>query len=516
MKILSDDRPLSRSTATQTRRLWPVLIPLAVFVLHALMFGPWIIDDAAISYTYARNLTAGHGLIAQLGDPPVEGYSNFTWVMLLTPFFALRIFDPIITAKLLSLGLIALTFALIDHAFAYRRSVLVALVLTALNTSFVMWGVSGLENPLNACLAALLLLAALKDRPALAGVAAALLAMTRPDGLAYGFVIPALMLVGLVARRGLAAYLLAFGLPFALFLGFRYLTFGAWLPNTASAKGTIALDEIVKIVPLGLSYGGLVGLVLLVALPLIGALAWVRRQIDRPVKIVLVFAACAVGIYVLLPLDWMQEFRFATNATLFLNLSLALLVERIVGGRAARVLALGVLLLALPFYAVRSTTLTPDLSFQGVQASGRILSAYAGAVGLENPTLLAADAGGILYDGHLHLIDLAGLIDPVIAQTLPNDPTSDRSAFYDYVFEDARPDLLLIHGFWVYHAALYDDPRLARDYTPVITCDDAYIWNTHGVRLPTGLWVRKDAPLRPAPDTVTASLPQLVSCAPPA
>ena len=509
--------PVTRgqSLVRAARRLWPVLIPLGVFVLHALLFGRWIIDDAAISYVYARNLATGHGLIAQLGDAPVEGYSNFTWVLLLTPFFALRSFDPVITAKLLSLGLIALTFAVIYHAFDYRRSVLAALVLVSLNTSFVMWGVSGLENPLNAFLAALLLYAALKDRPALAGLAAALLAMTRPDGLAYALVFPALLLIRGVSRRGMGRYLLAFAVPFGLFLGFRYATFGAWLPNTASAKGTITLSQAIKLLPLSLSYGGVAGLVLLLALPLVSLLALVRRQLDRPLLIVLMFATCSLAIFVLLPLDWMMEFRFATNATLFLALLLALLVERIAGARVGRMVALVTLLLVTPFYVARSTALAaaPDISFQAVQTASAAISAYADAAGLTDASVLAADAGGVLYDGRLRLVDLAGLIDPVIARTLP-DPNGDHAAFYDYVFDIARPDLIFVRGFWVYRARLYDDPRFHAQYTPVIACDDAYMWNIHSVRVPAGLWVRADLSPLPVPDAVIDRLWGLVGCAP--
>jgi hypothetical protein len=55
--------------------IW-LLIPIVVFTLHALSFGVWIIDDAAISFAYSRNLATGHGLVAQLGDAPIEGYSN--------------------------------------------------------------------------------------------------------------------------------------------------------------------------------------------------------------------------------------------------------------------------------------------------------------------------------------------------------------------------------------------------------------------------------------------------------
>ncbi len=85
------------------------------------MFGAWQIDDAGISFAYARNLALGHGLVAQPGVIPVEGYSNPLWVFLLAAFSVVRLFDPLWTPKLLSLGLafgISIGGALLRFAIA--------------------------------------------------------------------------------------------------------------------------------------------------------------------------------------------------------------------------------------------------------------------------------------------------------------------------------------------------------------------------------------------------------------
>ena len=43
----------------------------------------YTIDDAAISYAYAKHWLDGHGLVAVVGGPRIEGYSNPLWVALL-------------------------------------------------------------------------------------------------------------------------------------------------------------------------------------------------------------------------------------------------------------------------------------------------------------------------------------------------------------------------------------------------------------------------------------------------
>ena len=45
-----------------------------------------VAEDAFISFRYARNLVAGAGLVWNPGEAPVEGYTNFLWVLLLAGF----------------------------------------------------------------------------------------------------------------------------------------------------------------------------------------------------------------------------------------------------------------------------------------------------------------------------------------------------------------------------------------------------------------------------------------------
>ena len=44
-----------------------VVLPFSVFLAHGAFFSGWEIDDAGISYAYARNLATGNGLVAQPG-----------------------------------------------------------------------------------------------------------------------------------------------------------------------------------------------------------------------------------------------------------------------------------------------------------------------------------------------------------------------------------------------------------------------------------------------------------------
>src|SRR5580765_6758811 len=61
------------------------LLVFGILAIQAWALRSWLVDDAGISMSYARNLGLGAGLVAQAGDPPVEGYSNPLWVLLLCP-----------------------------------------------------------------------------------------------------------------------------------------------------------------------------------------------------------------------------------------------------------------------------------------------------------------------------------------------------------------------------------------------------------------------------------------------
>src|SRR5688572_25046211 len=61
---------------------WRLLVVLSVPWL-ALTARSWFVtDDAYIAFRYARNWAAGRGLVYNLGETPVEGFSEFLWVAL--------------------------------------------------------------------------------------------------------------------------------------------------------------------------------------------------------------------------------------------------------------------------------------------------------------------------------------------------------------------------------------------------------------------------------------------------
>jgi hypothetical protein len=82
---------------TQTDRSAPVL-DLFVVLLPLAIVRSWVVDDAAITFAYAR----GYGFVSQPLVMPVEGYSNFAWLVVMMPFNALDMFQATMTPKLLS------------------------------------------------------------------------------------------------------------------------------------------------------------------------------------------------------------------------------------------------------------------------------------------------------------------------------------------------------------------------------------------------------------------------------
>ena len=47
------------------------------FILQIRAIWPFTIDDMYISLRYANHWAEGYGLVWNIGEPPVEGYSNF-------------------------------------------------------------------------------------------------------------------------------------------------------------------------------------------------------------------------------------------------------------------------------------------------------------------------------------------------------------------------------------------------------------------------------------------------------
>src|SRR5689334_10099421 len=108
--------PRRRDTApVGSRWLFPLLVgfvaPAVLLVVNMRRAAPLTIDDAYITFRYARNLVRGLGLVYNPGER-IEGYTNFLWTILVAAGLKLHV-APEVTTKLLggaaALGSLAIT-----------------------------------------------------------------------------------------------------------------------------------------------------------------------------------------------------------------------------------------------------------------------------------------------------------------------------------------------------------------------------------------------------------------------
>ncbi|MFG2496600.1 hypothetical protein ACGFSB_00015 [Streptomyces sp. NPDC048441] len=465
--------------------------------------GQWIVDDAAITFAYARSVDEGLGPVQQPGADPVEGYSNPAWLALLLVGRRLGLFDRgallgvsdlvlypkaialLCTAGVLACVAVAARAVLPGRAWAVTT---VAGVVLAANLSYVAWSISGLENPLYALTAAatgaLLVRGAVRGtllRPAVAATAGAialLAALTRPDGAVLAAAYPVTVLLFLRgdalarAARAVALSCGTFALPYAAFLLWRRATFGIWVPNTAVAKAQKP-PELSQLAATGelLTYGGW-------ALALIGA-ACAGIALARPgtprraLTALLVPLALTLIAYGVLGRDWMPLYRFATPVWVLAATAFALAAVTAWGGQRPRARALigsalsCALLLSAAGQAAQNRGFVhrPTLSMCFVaERYGHTFNAYATYLGLRDATVALPDIGGTLLTSRLRVVDIAGLTDRRVADAYAR---ADKSALRHYVLNEVRPELLHVHAAWTAKSGLTTPRLAAAGYVPL-------------------------------------------------
>ncbi|MFQ5416688.1 MAG: hypothetical protein ACE5FL_06525, partial [Myxococcota bacterium] len=215
----------------------------------------WVVDDAGISFSYARSLAEGHGLVAQPGAERVEGYSNPLWVVLLS-LWELAGVGGFVASKVMGvvfgMACIPLVWRIARWSRPDRDEMvpLLAAYALALNAIFAIWNTSGLENSLfNVLLAAgaWRVLVEIRTRGfPWSGLLFAGVALTRPEGALYALAAGAAAAIFARAdgrgRRPAYVWLLVFGVPFLAVRAASFHYFAWPLPNTYYAKlsGVIA------------------------------------------------------------------------------------------------------------------------------------------------------------------------------------------------------------------------------------------------------------------------------------
>lgn len=525
-----------RAPVVAAGRRWPALGAIAavaggaaLITIHASYYGNWIMDDSAITFAYARSLAEGHGPVLQPGAPPVEGYSNPTWMVLLAIGKWLGLFDngtlfgvpdyvffPKALALLCIVGVLTLFYFGAKAVTARPRLVtFFAGAALAANPSFVIWCFSGLENPFYAltvvAVAVVMVRAAVDGRlltwqvAVSTGVYAALAGLTRPDGAIFAGAYPILVLLfltrdrlGASIRAGLLS-VAAFLVPFGGYLVFRWFEFGRLVPNTAVAKAQPVpeftdLGKVIEVI----QYAGWLLVVLV-----IGCLAMVMLRPSRlrtGMIAALVPMCLAVVAFCVLDADWMGEYRFATPIwALTAFVGSVVVIEAMSAARIrgrvllAAVLVLGALFSVNQFYrqgaAYAAAVKTPMCVV--AERDGRTINGMADVIGLREGSVAAIDLGGLSLTSRLQVIDLAGLGNAKTADYLHDN---DRPGLRNYILSEVKPSFITFIGTWNTNLGFHADPAFARDYEPVFHTQWAdpptpMIINSYNY---VGYWVRKD------------------------
>jgi hypothetical protein len=481
----------------------------AVFLYGAAALRGWYIDDAVISFAYARNLAAGNGWVGQPGMARVEGFSNPLWTLLLAllSWLGADLFTAVkIMAAVFAVGVLWLAFRITERLTRNWVLALAAALWIALQPACGIWFTSGLENPLYAFLILLLVWLTLQEatprRALAAGAVAALVGLTRPEGAVF-------LLIYLVPhRRYWQAFLAGFVPLYGGYELFRWLYFGAPLANTyymkaggARSLAKTAVDLLNNGLTLLIDLFGRVGMWFVPILLLWGlVLVAMKRGLTRERRWLLGAAGLALAVYLLLPPDWMKELRFATPFLVLFPILMAVLIDQwagYFGARAGAALNVAVLLLALSLALLTATdygprlqrfSASPTVDYTNICGIAERIDGLAAAGGITDYSVLEPDAGCVLWLDRYRLIDLGGLNDAVIARTYGRD----EAALQDYIFTETRPTILELAGKWAAVANLQADPRFAADYLPLYTYVDERFHTSDGAPVLAGIFVRRD------------------------
>jgi len=240
-----------RSVARVAREpLTYLLLAILVLLVHQAFYlrelGYDGVDDAYISFRYAQNFARGQGLVFNIGER-VEGYTNFLWTVLLALFILVGV-EPGPVAMALG-GLFALgTMILVYAKFARKALVLgLSLLLLAVDGSFALWSVGGMETAIFTFLLLCGMVAYLQEGEderlaLLSGLLFALAAMTRPEGVLVFAVtllhraIHRLLVEGRLLSRPDLLRIFSFLWLYGPYFLWRYNYYGYFLPNTFYAK----------------------------------------------------------------------------------------------------------------------------------------------------------------------------------------------------------------------------------------------------------------------------------------
>ena len=473
---------LARLRTVQPGRRFHLLVglvaPLVALCANLWKFAPFTIDDAYISFRYARNFADGHGLVYNLGER-IEGYTNFLWTLLLG-FEAMLGLDPVVMSKVMgaasACGTLYFTYRLAERLLPFGLPPRVATWLLATSTLCPGYSVFGLETRLLTLLVtagAYLVYREDEGDPrafpwsALVFAAAGL---TRPEAPLFLGLVMLTLGRRFLGRQNLLRGV-AFALPIAAHLLWRRAYYGDWLPATFFAKTGDLNAQLVGGYDYVRGYFTFVGpAAVLLALP--GAVIGAFRRRREAIACALV-SALFTGYIVLVGGDWMPHHRFFAPVEPFLFLLIGLTLRRL--GETRSLLVLLLVLVAAGDYAVtrvkrlnKSYTRLVIHEYRAHMRTAGVASDWL----VQNPPgkIAIGDIGLVGYRTNYPLLDTLGLVDPVISRLPGGYAARNGEGFRDRIFGEMPAYIVIIvdgmcdRPVMAGSRAIYEDPRFAPNF----------------------------------------------------
>jgi len=432
------------SIVSYTNCLWYfVIVIIGMFVLYH--SSVLTIDDAFISFRYSMRLAEGQGFSWNIGEAPIEGYSNLLWVIVMAVFEVIGANLPTSAFWVSGILLIVTACLVFWGVNRYTHPVFAFIVAIALFTSdaILLSFLSGLETSLYAFLIAVSLVLCtnfefVENRllRVFQIMMLCLLSITRFEGFVLALLIAFTSMV-VSTRRFQRRYVtnLFLLLGFIIFsFAMRYLIFQEFLPLPTQAKASglsliidLKLNTFFRdVFPAGIGY--ILGFVssavtLYSLLPIVAIVFALLLKPHIKGNVVWVYAvplSFLLAVIILNGGDWMPGYRLMTPviALVFLSVPSALQSFENAKMRQRFYMLLSVLIIINSAYWLGSSRVLRDAGFdKNIPHHWDDVGTYLDEITLESDLLLIEQIGRIGYYGSgLRIIDWQGLVNKTVAK----------------------------------------------------------------------------------------------------
>ncbi len=421
-------------------------IPLFLFFCYV----PWNSfpsEDAAMLFQYSENLAESGRVAYNLGGPPVEGATDFLWMLVLSACHRIG-FDTYLSACLLSaIALVASAYLLVRLTKGSHPALFPVATLVLLAIPQLFAAVQGFSPFFFGAFILLSMVAFIEQRPKTTFLAAILTCLVRPDGVVFAVPLVTAFLLRHRAdlKRNLVRVFLIAVVPGLVYFVWRFTYFDSLFPLPFYVKSNFERVAVLfNIDSLKLNLMFMLALTPLFLFAMFG-MRWANRKMRvSAILVALSLIAVPFLFYSSMQLEQNLAYRFQYPFVLIALALTALALRVTPPSPMAGIAVLCSVVLMGPWYAVEGirTLSMPSENIPYVSQAIRTLPCQG--------RIATTEAGRFPYYSDWETIDLWGLNTTELAQTLvaPDD------------VQRYNPDLVVIHPLGGHYG---DDYRFLRE-----------------------------------------------------